>query len=63
MIGCSHQKQALSFMQRREKGWDLTGTHYDIWKTVTDGGGHVLYVLCNPQQSRRVKLKAPSQIP
>ncbi|KAF2273459.1 uncharacterized protein EI97DRAFT_452386 [Westerdykella ornata] len=28
---CKHQKQALTFMRRRERGWDLEGNGSDIW--------------------------------
>ncbi|KAK3495760.1 SNF2 family N-terminal domain-containing protein [Neurospora crassa] len=27
-----HQKQALTFMQRREEGWALNGKHPDVWE-------------------------------
>lgn len=30
-----HQKQALTFMRGREKGWDLFGRDEDIWKVDT----------------------------
>lgn len=33
---CSHQKQALSFMLKRERGWDLRSNEDDIWKSFED---------------------------
>ena len=33
----SHQKQALSFMLKREKGWDLYSDRDDVWKAVPSG--------------------------
>ena len=29
---CRHQRQALTFMLRREQGWALEGPHADIWR-------------------------------
>ncbi|EAA36359.2 hypothetical protein GE21DRAFT_2384 [Neurospora crassa] len=29
-----HQKQALTFMQRREEGWAFNGKHPDVWEYV-----------------------------
>ncbi|KAM7211076.1 SNF2 family N-terminal domain containing protein [Rhypophila decipiens] len=35
-----HQKQALTFMLRREQGWDYSGTRPDIWEVIEDGKNH-----------------------
>ncbi|KAF1982148.1 hypothetical protein K402DRAFT_424856 [Aulographum hederae CBS 113979] len=40
----SYQKQALSFMLHREKGWDLEGPWPDIWKQVKHDDGSILYL-------------------
>ncbi|KIX08530.1 uncharacterized protein Z518_03186 [Rhinocladiella mackenziei CBS 650.93] len=32
----SHQRQALTFLIQREKGWDYTGTKSDFWKSHID---------------------------
>lgn len=39
-----HQKQALTFMLGREKGWALDGSHKDIWRQEEDSQGRLLYV-------------------
>lgn len=39
----THQKQALTFMLLREKGWDLTGTRPDVWKAHVDAFGVTRY--------------------
>ncbi|MCJ1385512.1 alpha-1,6-mannosyltransferase [Xylographa soralifera] len=39
-----HQKQALSFMLHRERGWALSGTAKDIWKEQYQSSGKVIYV-------------------
>lgn len=39
-----HQKQALTFMTQRERGWALDGHHRDIWKEEKDVVGRVSYV-------------------
>ena len=31
-----HQKQALTFMMQRERGWAMDGNHRDIWKAEQD---------------------------
>lgn len=33
--GFRHQKQALTFMLRREEGWSMQGPYKDIW-TIRD---------------------------
>ena len=33
----SHQRQALYYMLKRERGWDLDGEADDVWKAVQDG--------------------------
>ena len=38
-----HQKQALTFMIQRERGWTVTGERKDIWKAETDEAGRVFY--------------------
>ena len=38
-----HQKQALTFMMQRERGWALDGHHRDIWKMERDFHGGTLY--------------------
>ena len=40
-----HQKQALTFMVQRERGWAMTGELGDIWKAETQPTGRTLY--CN----------------
>ncbi|MCJ1473085.1 alpha-1,6-mannosyltransferase [Lambiella insularis] len=40
----THQKQALTFMLRREIGWALDGHLKDIWKKETEASGRVVYV-------------------
>ena len=32
----THQKQALTFMMQRERGWAIDGHHKDIWKVEQD---------------------------
>ena len=39
-----HQKQALTFMIRREKGWALNGSLQDIWKKEYDSSGRLVHV-------------------
>ncbi|KAI8622935.1 hypothetical protein F5Y19DRAFT_483275 [Xylariaceae sp. FL1651] len=39
----SHQKQALTFMTRRERGWDLSGQLTDVW-SHDDRGFRIRYV-------------------
>lgn len=38
-----HQKQALTFMIERERGWDFTGDKNDIWKSYQDAFGGTRY--------------------
>lgn len=38
-----HQKQALTFMIERERGWDFTGDKIDIWKSYQDAFGGIRY--------------------
>jgi len=37
-----HQRQALTFMLRREQGWDLTGAR-DLWRSCVDACGMTRY--------------------
>lgn len=39
-----HQKQALTFMIQRERGWAMGGHHKDIWKKETEASGRVIYL-------------------
>ncbi|KAF4631765.1 hypothetical protein G7Y89_g6362 [Cudoniella acicularis] len=53
----SHQKQALTFMLRREKGWALDGSWPDIWETVgTNQGSHYINKI-----SHALQAEAPPQ--
>ena len=49
-----HQRQALSFMIEREKGWNLSGTQNDIWKSHIDAFGVKRYknTVCGFTQTR-----------
>lgn len=38
----SHQKQALTFMLKREQGWDLYSDREDVWKAVPSGPDGVI---------------------
>ncbi|KAK5987284.1 SMARCA3-like protein [Cladobotryum mycophilum] len=38
-----HQKQALTFMQRREHGWAMDGSSPDIWEAV-EAGQEILFL-------------------
>ena len=38
-----HQKQALTFMTQRERGWATDGHHKDIWKREIDEQGQIWY--------------------
>lgn len=38
-----HQKQALTFMMQRERGWGMDGHHKDIWKEETDSFGRSIF--------------------
>ncbi len=38
-----HQKQALTFMAQRERGWAMDGHHKDIWKEERDAFGRVSF--------------------
>ncbi|KAL2855380.1 SNF2 family N-terminal domain-containing protein [Aspergillus pseudoustus] len=39
----SHQKQALTFMKRRENGWSLQYLGYDVWSADVLSGGEQIY--------------------
>ena len=39
-----HQRQALTFMLRREAGWALTSNHKDVWKKEIDHRGECWYI-------------------
>ena len=39
-----HQKQALTFMMDRERGWAVDGRHRDIWREEKDSQGRAIYV-------------------
>jgi SWI/SNF-related matrix-associated actin-dependent regulator of chromatin subfamily A3 len=49
-----HQKQALTFMSRREKGWLLTEDGHDVWRKITRPGGSMAYmnVITGHEQTR-----------
>ena len=48
----SHQKKALSFMLKREKGWACDGSQEDLWaKTVVEGEVMYVYDGSSPFQS------------
>ena len=49
-----HQKQALTFMSRRERGWLMTEDGHDVWKTSRPGGGSTTYlnVITGQEQTR-----------
>ena len=38
-----HQKQALTFMMQRERGWAMDGQHKDIWSEEHDSFGRSVY--------------------
>ena len=38
-----HQKQALTFMMQRERGWAMDGHHKDIWREEHDSFGRSRY--------------------
>lgn len=38
-----HQRQALTFMLRRESGWALDGRYKDIWKAEVNSQGQLTY--------------------
>ena len=38
-----HQKQALTFMMQRERGWAMDGHHKDIWREEHDSFGRSIY--------------------
>lgn len=38
-----HQKQALTFMLQRERGWAMDGHHKDIWKEEHESLGRPIY--------------------
>ena len=39
-----HQRQALTFMMERERGWALQGERADIWKAEKDIMGQIIYL-------------------
>lgn len=39
----SHQKQALSFLLSRERGWNLSGLRRDVWRSYDDRFGCTRY--------------------
>ncbi|PMD19258.1 hypothetical protein NA56DRAFT_206781 [Hyaloscypha hepaticicola] len=39
----SHQKQALSFLLSRERGWNLSGLRRDVWRSYDDRFGWTRY--------------------
>jgi hypothetical protein len=41
----SHQKQALSFLLSRERGWNLSGLRRDVWRSYEDRFGWTRYGL------------------
>ena len=40
----SHQKKALSFMMKREQGWECNGSTEDLWVKEVDETGQLMYV-------------------
>lgn len=38
---CSHQKKALTFMMKREQGWQYDGSQEDLWVKEVDETGHM----------------------
>ena len=52
-----HQKQALTFMLQRERGWALDGHHRDIWKEEREATGRLTYI--NIITSRRKNQPPP----
>ena len=52
-----HQKQALTFMLEREKGWAMTGHHKDIWREELDMFGKTVYInsITGQKQLKRPK--------
>ena len=49
-----HQKQALTFMMQRERGWAMDGHRKDIWKEVHDAPARILFhnVISGTKQTR-----------
>ena len=49
-----HQKQALTFMMQRERGWAMDGHRKDIWKEVQDSPARTLFhnVISGTKQTR-----------
>ena len=49
-----HQKQALTFMMQRERGWAMDGHRKDIWKEVHDATARILFhnVISGTKQTR-----------
>ena len=50
-----HQKQALTFMMQRERGWAMDGHHKDIWREEHDSFGRSIYqdLISGMKQVRR----------
>ena len=50
-----HQKQALTFMMQRERGWAMDGHHKDIWREEHDSYGRSIYqdLISGMKQVRR----------
>ena len=50
-----HQKQALTFMIQRERGWAMDGHHKDIWREEHDSFGRSIYqdLISGMKQVRR----------
>lgn len=50
-----HQKQALTFMMQRERGWAMDGHHKDIWREEHDSFGQSMYqnLISGSKQMRR----------
>ncbi|KAJ3569743.1 hypothetical protein NPX13_g5978 [Xylaria arbuscula] len=50
----SHQKQALTFMMDRERGWGFNRGHPDVWDTIDTGSGRVflntISHVCQPEE-------------
>jgi SWI/SNF-related matrix-associated actin-dependent regulator of chromatin subfamily A3 len=46
-----HQKQALTFMLRRENGWELENGTRDIWCRQRDSLGRFRYCQASPERS------------
>jgi hypothetical protein len=38
----SHQKKALTFMTKREEGWQYDGSNEDLWVKEVDETGQIM---------------------